>query len=468
MTAGPAASGASLAQGSGGASGASGTLGATGATGAAPAGGPPNTLPRFAAVSGTYFAAMGVFAPYAPLWFQSLGMSTLAIGAISSLQSWTRVFTPYAWGWLGDHSGKRVELIRIAAAGALLSALGLLGVTAAVPVAVMTVLLFLANGGVVPLYEAALAHLLNTGSGIDPARYGRVRVWGSIGFIASVLVGGALLQWLSIAAFPWMVAALNALLLVAALRLPPQRDEWHDSDEPAPPVLQRLREPAVAWFFASIFFTVLAHTAMYAFMSLYLVQLGYSKAVVGALWAVATGAEIVFFWQQGRWFRRLASERWLQLAAGTTALRFAAVAALASWPPVLLLAQLSHALTFAAHHAACIDLVQRHFPGRLRGRGQALYTILGYGISGVLGGVGGGWLIERLGYAAAFWAATLAALVGLACGVQAQRAGRPQGEGGEGLAPGHPALSGTADTVAAESPHVQVVKAEVRPGENAR
>ncbi|MCW5633007.1 MAG: MFS transporter [Rubrivivax sp.] len=414
-----------------------------------PASAQGGVLLRFAAVSGTYFAAMGVFAPYAPLWFQSLGMSTLAIGAVSSLQSWTRVFAPYAWGWLGDHSGKRVELIRIAAAGAVLSALALLGVNAALPVAVVTVLLFMANGGVVPLYEAALAHLLATGRGIDPARYGRVRMWGSIGFICSVLACGALLQWLGIAAFPWLVAALNALLLGAALRLPPQRDEWHDDATPAPPVLGRLRQPAVAWFFASIFFTVLAHTAMYAFMSLYLVELGYSKAAVGALWAVATGAEIVFFWQQGRWFRRLATERWLQVAAAATALRFAAVAGLAAWPLVLVLAQVAHALTFAAHHAACIDLVQRHFPGRLRGRGQALYTILGYGFSGVLGGVAGGWIIERLGYAAVFWAAAGVATLALGCGWQAQRLGRrlPHAE---------------------QDPHVQVAASQPSRSENAR
>ncbi len=432
-------------------------------------------LSRFAAVSCTYFAAMGMFAPYAPLWFQSLGMSTLAIGAISSLQSWTRVFTPYAWGWLGDHSGKRVELIRIAAAGALLSALALLGVQAAVPVAVVTVMLFLANGGVVPLYEATLAHLLNTGRGIDPARYGRVRVWGSIGFIVAVVAGGALLQWLGIGAFPWLVAALNATLLVAAWRLPPQRDEWHDALTSPPPVLRLLRQPAVAWFFASIFFTVLAHTAMYAFLSLYLVELGYSKAAVGALWALATGAEIVFFWQQGRWFRRLASERWLQVAAASSALRFAAVAGLAAWPLVLVLSQLAHALTFAAHHAACIDLVQRHFPGRLRGRGQALYTILGYGISGVLGGVGGGWLIERLGFAAAFWAATLAALAGLACAWRAQQEGRAGHDDGGGLSQPHELPTGAARPAADEvltppqvAPHVQVVTPPAAPGENGR
>ncbi len=93
---------------------------------------------RFGALAFAYFAAIGLFNPYAPLWFQSLGFSTVVIGAIASLQSWTRVLSPYAWSWSGDHSGRRVELIRLAAAGALLSALGLLGFRAALPVALVT------------------------------------------------------------------------------------------------------------------------------------------------------------------------------------------------------------------------------------------------------------------------------------------------------------------------------------------
>ena len=177
-------------------------------------------LSRFGVLSLCYFAAVGLFNPYAPLWFQSLGFSTLFIGGISSLQAWTRVFAPYAWSWAGDHSGRRVELIRVAAAGALLSALGLLGVQAAVPVATVTVLLFLANSGVVPLYEALLSQHLHTAQGIDTARYGRVRMWGSVGFIVSVTAFGALLEGVGIAVFPAFVAAMNTLLLLAALRLP--------------------------------------------------------------------------------------------------------------------------------------------------------------------------------------------------------------------------------------------------------
>ncbi len=377
-------------------------------------------LGRFGALTFTYFAAIGLFNPYAPLWFQSLGYSTVVIGGIAALQSWTRVFAPYAWSWAGDHSGRRVELIRLAAAGALISAAGLLGVRAAVPVALVTALLFIANSGVVPLYEATVAHILHTKDGIDAARYGRVRVWGSVGFIVSVTAFGALLQWRGIEIFPAFVAAMNALLLLAALRLPATREEAVH-DEPAPPVLPLLRRPEVAWFFASIFFTVLAHTSLYAFFSLYLVSLGYGKAAVGALWAVSVAIEIVFFWTQGRWFVMLTPHRWLEVAAAATAARFVATAAGGAWAPVLVLAQLTHAITFAAHHAACIALVHRLFPGRLRGRGQALYTMLGYGLSGVLGGLGGGWLIAHLGFAAVFWAAVLCALAGWACAVKAAR-----------------------------------------------
>lgn len=376
-------------------------------------------LPAFAALSFCYFAAIGLFNPYAPLWFQSLGYSTVLIGGLSALQSWTRVFAPYAWSWFGDRSGRRVELIRLSAFGTLCAAAALMGVQQALPVAVVTGLLFLANSGVVPLYESVLAQLLHTPGGIDAARYGRVRVWGSIGFIASVTAFGALLERFGIAIFPAFVAGVSALMLLAALRLPATRDDAAH-DEPAPPALPQLRRPEVAWFFASIFFTVLAHTSLYAFFSLYLVSLGYGKTAVGALWAVSVAVEIVFFWFQGRWFARLSPHGWLQVVAVVTALRFGATAAGGAWIAVLVLAQLSHAVTFATHHAACISLVQRYFPGRLRGRGQALYTTLGYGLPGVVGGLGGGWVIDQFGFAAVFWAAALAGVAAWGCALRAQ------------------------------------------------
>ena len=113
---------------------------------------------------------------------------------------------------------------------------------------------------------------------------------------------------------------------------------------------------------------------------------------------------------------------WLQVVAAVATARFAATAGAGHLGWVLLLAQMSHAVTFAAHHAACISMIHRLFPGRARGRGQALYTILGYGLSGVLGGFGGGWLIERFGYEPIFWAASAAAALGWLCARRSARA----------------------------------------------
>jgi PPP family 3-phenylpropionic acid transporter len=375
---------------------------------------PAAPLAAFGLVWFAYFATVGVFNPYAPLWFKDLGFSTLAIGAIASLQSWTRIIAPYGWGWLGDRRGRRVVLLRWACAGCVLAAAGLLWVRGYTAVAACTALLFVANGAVVPLSEAALSRHISRGGVMDAARYGRVRGWGSVGFVVSVVFAGAVLQAGGIALFPWLVTGMFAMLLLATLRLPTLRDDV-SGHEHAPAISSVLRRPEVAWFFASVFFTVLAHTALYAFFSLYLDSLGYPKTAVGGLWAVSVVVEIGFFWFQGRFFERLQPRRWLQWAAALTMLRFAATAAFGGWLWVLIAAQALHAVTFAAQHAACIVLINRYFPGPLRGRGQALYSVLGYGISGVIGGVGGGWLSTRYGFGAVFWAAVVAAALGWTC-----------------------------------------------------
>ena len=368
----------------------------------------------FSTLSFAYFAYAGLFGTYAPLWFQSLGFSTLAIGALASLQASTRLFSPYAWGWLADHTGQRTRLLRIAVALALACAAGLFVSPSFGWIAAVSVALFVCTAGVVPISEAALAHLVSHGLTLNAGRYGRVRVWGSIGFIVAVVGSGALLQALGVQAFPWLVIALLTLLLAATLRLPVVTEAAHGS-EAAPGALTVLRQPAVAWFFGGVFFTVLAHTSLYAFFSLYLVSLGYSKTAVGLIWAVGVAAEVAWFWFQGRWLMRLSPQAWLLLAAGVSVLRFAVIAAFGATPWVLVLAQLTHAVTFAAQHSSCIGLINRYFPGRLRGRGQALYTVLGYGASGVIGGLAGGALSEAFGFAAVFWAASAAAGVAALC-----------------------------------------------------
>lgn len=368
-------------------------------------------LVPFAALSASYFAHIGFFNPYLPLWLKDLGFPIVVISLLASVQSFTRVFAPYAWGALSDHTGERVRLLRLGAAVALLASAGLWIHGGPWWVALVLLVLFTHTSSMMSLTEAAMAHLVAG----DWGRYGRVRLWGSAGFLVTVFLAGAWFQRFGMGSFPAWAAVTLALVLLCTFLLPDAREQpaahaKHDK-QPVGPVL---RQPVVRWFFASLLFHVMAHFAIYGFLSLYLDALGYNKAMIGLLWAVSVAVEIAWFFGQGRFIPRLPMARWLVICGLATVLRMALTGGLGFSLLALFLAQVLHALTFATHHTACIAMVSHHFPGRLRGRGQALFTVIGYGVGGVVGVLAGGAFASRFGFQAMFGvAAVLAALATL-------------------------------------------------------
>ncbi len=373
-------------------------------------------------MSATYFAHIGFFNPYLPLWLKELGFPILVISLLTSVQSVTRTFAPYAWGWLSDHTGERVRLLRLSAAMALAVSLGLWFEGGPAWIAVVLFLLFTNTSSMMSLTEAAMAHLVAG----DWGRYGRVRLWGSAGFLLTVFAAGSWFEYFGMRHFPAWTGITLLLVLICTLKLPDHREPVRAHDEPKEPVLPVLRRPAVRWFFASLFFHIMSHFAIYGFLSLYLDALGYSKAMIGVMWAVSVIVEIGWFFAQGRFVGRLPMTGWLVLCGALTLLRMGITGGLGQWLWALLLAQLLHALTFAAHHTACIALVSHYFPARLRGRGQALFTVIGYGLGGTLGVLAGGAFASSFGFEAMFGVAT--ALGGLAtlCAWRVWRIEHPQ------------------------------------------
>jgi MFS transporter, PPP family, 3-phenylpropionic acid transporter len=377
-------------------------------------------LVPFAALSATYFAHIGFFNPYLPLWLKELGFGIVAISLLTAVQSATRLVAPYAWGWLSDHTGERVRLLRYGATTALLISCGLWIEGGFWWLAGVLGLMFLHTSAMMPMSEAAMAHLVSSGGAFDAKRYGRVRLWGSLGFLVTVFAAGAWFEHFGMGHFPaWTVFSLLAVV-VSVWRLPDLKESL-PAHEKKQPVLPVLRQRPVQWFFAAVFFHVLAHMAIYIFFSLYLDALGYSKTVIGLLWAVSVIVEIGWFFTQSRWLPALSLTAWLVLCAVLMVLRMGLTASGASVWGVLLLAQALHAFTFATHHTVCIALLSHHFPGSLRGRGQALYAVLGYGLAGVLGGLLGGLLSARFGLVSVFWAALASSVLATLCAWQVWR-----------------------------------------------
>ena len=370
-------------------------------------------LAPFAALSASYFAHIGFFNPYLPLWLKDLGLSITVIGLLTAVQAATRVLAPYGWGWLSDHTGERVKLLRFCAGAALLCSAGLWVSGSVGWLALVLLLMFIHTSAMMPMSEAALAHLVSTDGDFNARRYGRVRLWGSLGFLVTVFVAGAWFERMGMQSFPsWAVGSLIALN-VSVWWLPNHREPAHPTEQRLP-ILGVLRQAKVRWFFATVFFHVLSHIGIYVFFSLYLDELGYSKTMIGVLWAVSVAAEIVWFFTQSRWLPKFSLPGWLLLCAATMVLRMGLTTWAAEWLLALLLAQLLHALTFATQHSVCIALLSEYFPGRLRGRGQALYASIGYGVPGVLGALGGGALSDAWGLRAVY--AVSIGIAGLACG----------------------------------------------------
>ena len=71
-----------------------------------------------------YFAALGVFLPYWALYLHSLGFSPLEIGELMATAAITKVIAPNVWGWLADHTGKRMLVVRVGSACAVLAFIG--------------------------------------------------------------------------------------------------------------------------------------------------------------------------------------------------------------------------------------------------------------------------------------------------------------------------------------------------------
>lgn len=352
-----------------------------------------------------YFAFVGVMSPYWGLYLKSLSFTALEIGILMSLLQVMRVFAPNLWGWLADHLGRRVAIVQ---AVALLSLASFVGVFFGQGFwwlfAVMACMSFFWSASL-PLVEATtLSHL-----GEGTARYGHIRLWGSVGFIVAVVGLGYALDVLPVRWLPWAVAVMMLGIALFARVIPEAAVTPHDNDHL--PVWHVLRRPEVLAFIAGGFLMAAAHGAYYTFYSIYLVDHGYSKGTVGWLWALGVLCEIgVFVWMP-RLFKAFSLRHILLASYALAVLRFLMIGWVVDSLPLMLLAQTLHAATFGSHHAAAVAVVHKFFRGRHQSRGQAIYNSISFGGGGTLGGLYSGYTWDTLGPA---WTFTLAAACALA------------------------------------------------------
>ena len=314
-----------------------------------------------------YYGYVGVFSPYGSLYFASLGMHAAQIGLLMSLAQVMRIFGPNLWGYIADHSKQRVLVLRLTAVGAVLAFCGLFFAERFLALFLVMVLFNVFASAQGPLSEALMLSQMRG----DLTHYGRLRLWGSVGFIVAVTVAGQLLDWWGVGLMPAIALAMLALVLAASMKMrePPEALPLH----PPLPLTTLLRRRDVLAFFLSTFLMIAAHAAIYVFYSLTLEQIGYSKTTIGLMWSLGVLAEIAFFFWQAPLFRRFGVERLMLFSLAAGVARFLLIGFAADSWGWLLLAQLLHAATFGVHHSASVATLQRWCAGPLLARGEALF-----------------------------------------------------------------------------------------------
>jgi len=365
----------------------------------------------FAAFFFFYFAYIGLMSPYSSLYFASRGFGAIEIAALMSMFQITRIMGPFAWGWLADVRRDRLGIMRLTSLAACIIFAGIFFLEDYLALLIWMFLLNTVISSLMPLGEAATVHALHRENGFDQ-RYGRLRLWGSIGFIAMVLGAGAWFEYFGIESLPWfgMVALIIMTLLTKALREPAIEVTEHAVVK----FSHVLKNRHLQWFLSANFWMIFAHAAFYVFYSLYLDQMGYSKGEIGLFWMLGVLAEVIFFYYQSHFFGRFNTKNILLAAYLIAIIRFVLMA---YWPNLiaLIIAQLMHAATFGANHSASIKMLQTWFSGPLQARGQALHTTVSYGIGGTVGGLCAGWVWEHWAPEHVFGVAALSSLIGFLC-----------------------------------------------------
>ncbi|MFW2148579.1 MFS transporter [Acinetobacter sp. TY1] len=326
-----------------------------------------------------YYCIVGTFMPYWSLYLQDQGFSFEQIGILSSIAIITRFFAPFIWGWVADKSGKRMRLVRIATwMEAVIWFLIFIIPNDFQSVAMLMLIFSFFQNAILAQFEGVTLFWLGERRA---ELYGKVRKWGSIGFIVGVFSIGALLEIVDISMLPIMLLciAFTAFLWSFTVKEPQDAPQSQKQLEALLPVLKR---PVVSAFFCIEFIMLFAQAPFYSFYSNYLKANGFSTTSIGFLWSVGVIAEIIMFAYATFFLKKLSWRVLVSICLQMTGLRFIIAGSFPNSFSAQFLSQTMHAFSFGLFHMIAMRIIFQNFTAGQQGRGQALYsTMWGLGVA---------------------------------------------------------------------------------------
>lgn len=368
----------------------------------------PQGLTPIAAFYFFYYGFLGVFSPYWGPYLRALDVPMAMIGIVTSLPLINRMYAPAIWGWCVDHTGRHGFWMKLAGVGCL---------------AGFTILLFTHSfnwmfaavlvstffwSAAQPQVDATAMSLLKGNSG----GFSRLRVWGSLGFVAVTMIVGYLVDLLGVQILPY--AGVLVLIGMAAItwRIP-KPETVKVGGGRASGVIAILRRKEVWSLLLGSLLLGVAQGMLLSFYSIHLGEHGIVKSTMAWLWSLAVLAEATLYWFMTHISSRFSMRALYLFSAFAGGVRYLMIAWGADWISVLVIAQLFYALSFGIQNTMAVAYIHRFFGEAHRTTGQALYIVFTYGIGGSVGSVLTGILWDYFGGGWSFSVAALASFIAL-------------------------------------------------------
>lgn len=322
-----------------------------------------------------YFALTGVFIIFLPKALYDIGYSSGDIGLIFSVAALMRFITPFFFlkYFHLDISlyVKSLFLFIIAVATSYLTIdnfwlylVTIIGFGTAVSL-------------ILPYVEAIALDKL------DKSTYGRIRLFGSIGFmLIAVVVAKFDIDTIVIIHSMLLLTILTSLFAFIITKYDTVEVEGASGDEFS------LKESYPLWI--SLFLMQLSFGAYYNFFTIYETDRGVSLVDTSYLWSIGVVAEIVMLYFQGPILKRYSLLLLIKLSVLITVVRWSLTYFFASNIYILYFAQTLHAFSFALYHTSVIMFLFMMY--RQKRLAQQFFLGIAYGLGGAVGSIVAGWL----------------------------------------------------------------------------
>ncbi|MBU8907447.1 MFS transporter [Desertibacillus haloalkaliphilus] len=366
-----------------------------------------NNRSAFRLMAYLYFAysTMTIIISYMPVYFQHHGLSGIEVGWLLAVGPFASIFAQPFWAYMSDKYKTIKRVLVVTLIGVLAAAVALFQMNSFIGFMIMMFVLFSFMSPITALGDSLAQKTAQQMQG----NFGRIRMWGSLGFAITSLLTGYFLAFFGIEYLwiPFLCVAFVALIMALTVS---------DVKSTAKPVtlLSAVKlgiHPKLLLFLLIILFVSITHRTNDSFLGIYIVELGGSESLIGLAWFIGVTSEALVLATSAYWFRRFHPLTFILVAGLIYSSRWFLMGMIHD-PTFTLVLQVLHGVSFGVFYICAFQFVSKLIPDHLQATGHILFITTFFGLSGIIGSLGGGWVIEEMGVTTLYLILAGFALVG--------------------------------------------------------